>query len=157
MAGVMVLSEQICHSPPQKYTNTGTFVVDLSTFANRHEIALDGLGASGKPQGSSRYYKFMGAIAVKVQGLDGADVKALGNRYEHPGTRIERGRFMHKIMTGVNSSSGSPLPLAVVIYEWFGVPHPIQLKNMIPWRHLDDRTVREVGRRVMWTHHETTG
>uniref|UniRef100_A0A9J2P3J9 Uncharacterized protein n=1 Tax=Ascaris lumbricoides TaxID=6252 RepID=A0A9J2P3J9_ASCLU len=125
-----VPAEQICHTPPQKYTNTGTFVVDLRGFANRHEIALDGLGAWGKPQGSSRYYKFVGAIPVKVQGVDGSEVKVLCNRYEHPGTTAERGRFIRKIMTGVSTSSGTPLPLAVVVYEWLGEPHPVQLRNM---------------------------
>uniref|UniRef100_A0A914ZIU5 Uncharacterized protein n=1 Tax=Parascaris univalens TaxID=6257 RepID=A0A914ZIU5_PARUN len=125
-----VPAEQICHTQPQKYTNTGTFVVDLRGFANRHEVALDGLGAWGKPQGSSRYYKFVGAIPVKVQGVDGSEVKVLCNRYEHPGTMSERGRFIRKIMTGVSTSSGTPLPLAVVVYEWLGEPHPIQLRNM---------------------------
>ncbi|VDK45645.1 unnamed protein product [Anisakis simplex] len=121
--------EQICQSTPQKFTNTGTFVVDLSTFGNRHEVTLDGLGIWGRPQGSSRFYKLVGSMPVRVWTISGSDVKVLCNRYEHPGTRSECGRFIRKIVTGWSTTTGSPLPLAVIVYVWLGEPHSIQIRT----------------------------
>lgn len=122
-----VRAEQICESVPQVFTNTGVFVVDLSSFPNRHEITMDGLGWWGKPQGSSRFYKYVNGMPQRTPNEDSADVKILCSRYEHPGTN-QRGRYVRKIYTGTNIS-GEPLPLAVIVYEWSGEPHPIQVHS----------------------------
>lgn len=123
-----IAAEKICDSVPQAFTSTGSFVIDLSSFSNRHGVAMDGLGSWGKPQGASRHYKYVNGLPQRTTRADDADVKILRNRYEHPGTR-SMGRFVRKIYTG-NSMADGPLPLAVLVYEWAGEPHPIQLHNV---------------------------
>lgn len=67
-------------------------------------------------------------------------LQILCNRYEHPGTQSERGRFFRKvcvcfdliilqIYTGI-TCRGETLPLAVVNYSWQGEAHEIRVEPL---------------------------
>ncbi|GMR47972.1 hypothetical protein PMAYCL1PPCAC_18167 [Pristionchus mayeri] len=144
--GSSVPVDRICSTPPQEFTETGVFILDVRPLNSYSCPLSDGLGLWGVPHTTCTFY------SSNVERVNEASVnwgtKVVCERYKHPGTS-HCGNFNKFVYSGV-SRSGESYPLIVLSYEWEGQPHAISVQDSV--KFLDVTSGLSWGTFPMYSH-----